>query len=121
MSTVRSSVGEELTWPDVPTAVEFDAGLPPPRIEKKLTPVNMLNSATTMKPPMPRWTMPKPPPPDAPRMSSMSLRFPGVQRIAPPRPEQCSRRASAGRGMNGSAGRRLENPLDVPVREHDGG
>ena len=35
------------------------------------------------KPPMPSGIMPNPPPPEAPRMSSMLLRSPGVQRIRP--------------------------------------
>src|SRR5436190_24018868 len=79
MSTVRSSAGDAVVRPEVPTAVEFGEVLPPPpSIEKKLTPVNMLSSATMMKPPIPSGIIA---PPDLPLMSSMLLRSPDVQRI----------------------------------------
>src|SRR4051812_21291128 len=92
MSTVRSSAGEAVTRPDVPvvpTAVPLELdGEPPPSIEKKSTPVNMLNSATMMNPPMPSGIIV---PPDRPRMSSILLRSPAVQRMAPPAPAQLHR------------------------------
>jgi len=68
-----------VTEPDVPTAAE-SGELPPPSTSKKFTPVNMLRSATTMKPPIPSGIMP-PRRPELPRMSSMLPRSPVLQRI----------------------------------------
>jgi hypothetical protein len=80
MSTSRSSVGDPVVAPEVPTVDELGEELPPPSMSKKFTPVNMLSSATTMKPPIPRGIMP-PPPPDRPRMSSILPRSPALHRI----------------------------------------
>src|SRR4051812_26976439 len=72
-SASRSSVGELLTCPDVPTAVGDCVSLQ--SREKGFVPLTQLSSSTTTKPPRPSGIIP-PPNPERPRMSSMSLRSP---------------------------------------------
>src|SRR5687767_10158360 len=82
MSTIFSSSGVALTSPDVPAYSDGGAP-PPPRSDRKSTPVNQLSRSTTRRPPMPMGA-PIRPTPDRPRMSSMLPRLPGVHLIANP-------------------------------------
>src|SRR3954449_3635659 len=72
-SASRSSLGELLTCPDVPTSVVDCVSLP--SREKRFVPLTQLSSSTTTKPPRPSGIIP-PPNPERPRISSMSLRSP---------------------------------------------
>src|SRR5262245_34432783 len=115
MSTVRSSLGLPVARPEVATGVVVDAD-PPPSIEKKSTPVNILRSATTMKPPIPSGIMA---PPDAPRLSSMLPLSPADQRIGtswgPARALAVPVRLGCKRGSG-----HLENAFHVAVGKNHG-